>query len=169
MKQSHTFYFLLASSVIAGVLLTGCNETQSTLPVTPQDVTPPTQTTTTPIDNPQAVTTQTPPPSTVTVTAQTYKDGTYSESSSYDAPPGLENITFAFTLEKDTIKNVEITSKSSHPVSVAYQDKFLSGIKEQIIGKKLDQVGSFDRVNGSSLTGEAFNAALAKLKTESKA
>jgi|GEM_PF-5286460 len=93
-------------------------------------------------------------------------DGTYSEKASYRSPAQLENVEFSFTIKSGVVEDVALLSKSTVPNSNKFQGLFMEGIKKEIIGKKLSEIGTFDRVNGSSLTPKAFNRALDQLKQQ---
>lgn len=87
-----------------------------------------------------------------------------SETGTYESPAGTENMTIAFTLKGDLVENVALTSGSSNETSEKFQKLFMAGVKSQVVGKKVSDIGTFDRVNGASLTGAGFNQAVAKLK-----
>ncbi len=57
------------------------------------------------------------------------------------------------------------TSDSSR--SRQYQSEFAAGYKTQVIGKDISTI-SVGKVSGSSLTGNGFNDALAKIKAAAK-
>lgn len=99
----------------------------------------------------------------------TYKDNTYSESTSYEAPSGTEDVTFKFTLKGGVVTDVALTSTAASGTSGRYQQMFMSGLNDLVVGKPLNSIGTFDRVNGASLTAGAFNDAIAKLKADAKA
>ena len=46
---------------------------------------------------------------------------------------------------------------------------FANGISSVIVGKSIDTLGKIGAVNGSSLTPNAFNTAVAAIKTQAKA
>lgn len=104
-----------------------------------------------------------------TVSTVSYKNGTYSESASYKSPAGNEDVTFQFTIADNTITGVELATKSENAMSQKFQGFFMEGIQKEVIGKKLNELGTFSRVNGSSLTPKAFNEAVSALKEKVKA
>lgn len=192
MKSPKYIYPLLSLLVISGALFQGCEASTSTTTTTstqqtstpsvdstisalaptstqqsinPQPVATSPSTTTTP------TTTTTIKPVTPTVSATSaYKDGTYTENASYVSPAGTENVVVKFVLANDVITNVDMTNSSpASPMSSRFENLFLSGIQQQIVGMKLSNLGTFDRVNGSSLTSSAFNDAVAQVKVDAKA
>jgi uncharacterized protein with FMN-binding domain len=96
-----------------------------------------------------------------------YKDGTYSASGSYDSPGGTESITIGITLKNDTIIATSADSGANDPEAHEYQDDFIGGYKQLIVGKSVDSV-RLSRVSGSSLTSQGFNSALTKIKNQAK-
>jgi len=100
--------------------------------------------------------------------AATYKDGTYSASGQYATPESVETIEVSLTLADDTITDVTVTGDPKARESKEYQGRFIGGIKDEVVGKKIDDI-SVSRVAGSSLTSGGFNEAVATIKTEAKA
>lgn len=89
-------------------------------------------------------------------------NGSFHITKEYKTPGGMEPMDVTVVIKEDVItavsgKNVAIAMKSKD-----YQDKFLSGIAGQIVGKKVSDV-NVTNVNGSSLTAQAFNTALHNL------
>ncbi|HRH93473.1 MAG TPA: hypothetical protein PKV72_02980 [Candidatus Peribacteria bacterium] len=97
-----------------------------------------------------------------------YKDGTYSADGTYRSPAGGESVSVSLTLKDDVVTDATFTGDATNPKSKMMQANFASGFKEVVVGKKLDDV-SVTVVNGSSLTGDGFMNALAKIKAEAKA
>ncbi len=95
-----------------------------------------------------------------------YVDGVYDLSAQYETPAGEEKIDFKFTLEDNVVTDLEVNSLAVHEVSVKLQQMFIDGIEAEVVGKKLDELGEFSAVNGSSLTPIGFNKAVADLKVE---
>lgn len=93
-------------------------------------------------------------------------NGRFVESVSYQTPESTENIDFAFVMKDGVVQNLELPNFSSIPTSRSFQQLFMSAVKSQIIGKKLSEIGTFDRIGGASLTTPAFNQAVAKLKSQ---
>jgi len=98
--------------------------------------------------------------------ASDYDDGTYSMDGSYVSPNGPETIGVTLTLEDDTITAVSIRKDATAEKSINYQTLFANGISALVVGKKLDEIGTFSSVNGSSLTPLAFEQALELIKAE---
>lgn len=184
--------YRISISILALILLiflTACSKNE-TLPIktTPQIVNEGQKNTeikkvetVTPIITSPSTPTEAPKPNTETPkeisTSKFIKDGTYEENASYISPDQTEHITFAFTVKEGVLENIEITKSDASPelgendgpfdgVSLGYQKDFIKGIKPLVIGKKLSEIGTFDRVGGSSLTPAAFNQAIAKLKAQ---
>lgn len=90
----------------------------------------------------------------------------YQAKGSYVSPAATEHLDVKVSMKNGLVQGVEMTSDSSSPKSLRFQGLFLEGVKTQIIGKKISEIGEFTRVNGSSLTGEGFNQAIAVIKSE---
>jgi uncharacterized protein with FMN-binding domain len=97
--------------------------------------------------------------------AGSYKDGTYSADGNYVSPNGQETVGVQLTLAGGSVSDVVITPHPSNPNTKKFQGEFASGIKAQIVGKKLDEI-KVSKVAGSSLTSGGFNQAVDKIKTE---
>jgi uncharacterized protein with FMN-binding domain len=94
-----------------------------------------------------------------------YKDGTYSAEGNYVSPNGQETVGVQLTLAGGSVSDVVITPHPSNPNTKKFQGEFASGIKAQIVGKKLDEI-KVSKVAGSSLTSGGFNQAVEKIKTD---
>lgn len=90
----------------------------------------------------------------------------YLAEGKYRSPAGEETIQVSLDLKEGKISDVKITSNTKADISRKFQGLFLEGVKKEVIGKSISEVGSFDKVNGSSLTGAGFNQAIATLKSE---
>ena len=97
--------------------------------------------------------------------AGSYKDGNYSADGNYVSPNGQETVGVQLTLAGGSVSDVVITPHPSNPNTKKFQGEFASGIKAQIVGKKLDEI-KVSKVAGSSLTSGGFNQAVDKIKTE---
>ncbi|MCO7202004.1 FMN-binding protein [Microbacterium sp. CnD16-F] len=95
----------------------------------------------------------------------TYTDGTYTAEGTYQTPETVEKISVTLTLESNTVTAVEVTGDPQARETEQYQSEFIGGIKDEVVGKNLDDL-SVDRVGGSSLTSGGFNAAVAEIRTE---
>ena len=119
-------------------------------------------------DSDDTGTNQTPSTSTSengTQTNNTYKDGSYTATGSYQSPGGQEEIDITVTLKDGVITDTSANGKPSGATATEYQGKFISGYKDQVVGKAIDSV-SLDRVSGSSLTPKGFNDAIEQIKQE---
>lgn len=89
-----------------------------------------------------------------------YTAGDYAAEGSYTTPAGSEQIGVALTLAADgTVESLTVTSLAVNPNSRQFQAKFLSGIDEVAVGKDIATL-RVDKVAGSSLSSQGFNAAL---------
>lgn len=92
-----------------------------------------------------------------------YRDGSYTASQTYKVPGNQSNtLTAIIEIEKDTIVNVS-TSSSHDSSSEEYNLDFEAGIEKEIVGKKIDNL-LLSVVGGASLTSEAFNLVIGKIK-----
>jgi uncharacterized protein with FMN-binding domain len=94
-----------------------------------------------------------------------YRDGTYSADGNYVSPNGQETVGVQLTLAGGSVSDVVITPHPSNPNTKKFQGEFASGIKAQIVGKKLDEI-KVSKVAGSSLTSGGFNQAVEKIKAD---
>lgn len=118
-------------------------------------------------DTPAPIPTQeTSDPQTET-TSSVYKDGTYTQTGSYVSPAGNETVSVTFVIDNDVVSSVTVTPQAKNETSKFYQGEFAKGVSAVVVGKKIDEV-SVGKVNGSSLTPNGFNAALAAMKGGAK-
>jgi len=110
------------------------------------------------------------PKKTITSTkvSSVYKNGTYTANGSYMTPEGQVAINVSVTLVNDIITDANVTSASGGRTSVRYQDKFIAGYKQYVVGKNIADV-QLSKVSGSSLTPEGFNNAIATIKAQAHA
>ncbi len=94
-----------------------------------------------------------------------YQDGKYTQTGTYTSPAGPEEIDITITLENDVITAAKVVALATNPASKRYQEQFVSGFEEQVIGKPIDEV-ELDVVAGSSLTPKGFNEALQNIMRE---
>ena len=94
-----------------------------------------------------------------------YADGTYEAVGNYTAPSGLAGITVSIKVHNDAVSWVHVAPGTFVGDPFTFQDKFAKAVPDLVLGKDLDEV-SVSRVAGSSLTSEAFNLAIDKIKTE---
>lgn len=105
-------------------------------------------------------------PTTTTNPVAANLTGSFSETASYGTPAGTQTVTFSFKLSTGTITDVTLTGAPQDSTSQEYTNAFMSGITPMIVGKKLSTIGTFSRVNGTSLTANAFNKAITQLKAK---
>lgn len=98
-----------------------------------------------------------------------YADGTYTEDGTYVDGGGVsETVTVTITLADDIVTAVEVEGDAASPQSRQYQEAFIGGISDEVVGKEVDSL-SVSRVAGSSLTSGGFNDALEKIKADAAA
>jgi uncharacterized protein with FMN-binding domain len=100
-------------------------------------------------------------------TAPTYKDGTYSADGNYNSPGGPDSISVTLTLQNDIVTNATVTPNPGDRTSARYQNMFVSGYKQYVVGKDLSTL-NLTKVSGSSLTPIGFDNALVKIKAEAQ-
>lgn len=96
-----------------------------------------------------------------------YKDGSYTATGEYRSPGGPETIGVTLVLKDNVVSEVTVEPKAELPNSKVYQEKFIGGVKDVVVGKSVSEL-KLDKVAGSSLTPMGFNDALAKIKTQAK-
>ena len=96
-----------------------------------------------------------------------YKDGTYAATGSYDSPAGMENVAVSVTVKDNVVTAATVTNEAQDRESKHYQDLFISGYQSQVVGKSLASL-HLGKVSGSSLTGNGFNDAIAKIQAQAK-
>lgn len=106
-------------------------------------------------------------PAPVTTPSTTYRNGSFSATGSYSSPGGNQTITIEVTIKDDVVVASSAQSGATDEESDEFQDKFISGYKQHVVGKKVDSV-SLSRVSGSSLTSQGFNNALSKIRTQAR-
>ncbi len=97
-----------------------------------------------------------------------YKDGTYEASGTYQVPSGVESLSVKLVIKNDVVADATVINTAIKPESKNYQNKFISGYKSYVVGKKISDI-SVTKISGSSLTPKGFMDALLKIKTEAKA
>jgi len=98
----------------------------------------------------------------------TYTDGTYTAEGSYSTPGGEESIQVELTVADDVVTNVTVTPQATGGNAERFQGEFASGIADEVVGAELAGL-SVDKVSGSSLTGDGFNAALDSIRADAEA
>jgi len=168
MKQQDKVFMGIGSGVVAALaiatgvyLFGGGNESKTvTTPTTTTDATASTSDTGTS----SSTNTQT----TSTVSSTSYKDGTYSATSSYYVPHGSNSLTAKITIANNKITAVTVNDDYSDSESAMYIDSFESAIKNTVIGQDLGSL-SLSRVGGATLTTQAFDDALTTIRNDAKA
>ncbi len=97
-----------------------------------------------------------------------YKNGTYTAVGSYNSPAGSESINVSVTISNDVITGTSATPLAQDGRSMRYEEMFISGYKQYVVGKSVDSV-TLDYISGSSLTPIGFNDALAQIKSKALA
>lgn len=95
-----------------------------------------------------------------------YEDGTYQETGAYTNPAGPETIGVTLTIKDDVVTGVGIRKDGINETTKKFQTLFVDGISALVVGKGLDEIGTFSSVNGSSLTPKGFQDALEAIKVE---
>lgn len=97
-----------------------------------------------------------------------YADGTYEATGQYATPESVETVDVTLTIAGDTVTDVTVTGDPQAAESRRYQSEFIGGIKDEVVGKNIDEI-SVSKVAGSSLTSGGFMTALDTIKSEAKA
>lgn len=97
-----------------------------------------------------------------------YADGTYEATGQYAAPESVETVDVTLTIAGDTVTDVTVTGDPQAAESRRYQGEFIGGIKDEVVGKKLDEI-SVSKVAGSSLTSGGFMKAVDAIKSQAQA
>lgn len=84
------------------------------------------------------------------------EDGTYTETVTYSAPPGTEEINMEIEVQDNVITSLSIEGVNSHPTSQTYKERSEQGLQDLLIGKNINEVEVPDKISGSSLTTKAF-------------
>ncbi len=96
------------------------------------------------------------------------KDGTYTATGSYMSPGGEDQVTVTLTIAKDIVTDVSVTPGAQDRTSQRYQQRFIAGYKQYVVGKNIASL-NLGVISGSSLTPIGFNAALTQIKAQAKA
>ena len=92
-----------------------------------------------------------------------YKDGTYTQTASYQAPSGTEKVDVTITLAGNVITAVTVVGHATDPEAKTYQKEFAAGVGAVAVGKKIADI-KVDKVGGSSLTSGGFNTAVEAIR-----
>jgi hypothetical protein len=96
-----------------------------------------------------------------------YRNGTYAATGRYQSPGGAQTLAVRLTIQGDVVTAAEATEGASDSRSRSYQERFLSGYKAQVEGKRLDEL-NVTHVSGSSLTPKGFHDAVRQIKDQAK-
>jgi len=97
-----------------------------------------------------------------------FTDGSYTAEGSYSTPGGEESISVDLTVADGVVTDVTVTPEATGGNAARFQDEFASGIADEVVGQELAGL-SVDKVSGSSLTGDGFNAALDQIRADAAA
>lgn len=151
---------VIATAGIGGYLLATSNGTTST--------TTPTSTSAPASSNSTSSSSTTSTSSSTTSSTSSYKDGTYTASSSYYVPHGTNTISATITVSNNKITSVTTKDDYTDRESAMYIDSFESSVSGSAVGTSLANA-SFSRIGGASLTTEAFNSVLDEVRTQAAA
>jgi hypothetical protein len=90
----------------------------------------------------------------------------YQKQLKYQTPGGPEDVKFEVSVNNGAISAVEVTTMGKSPITKEMQANFKANISKAIVGKKVAELGTIDRVGGASLTTRAFNIAFQGLKQQ---
>jgi hypothetical protein len=107
-------------------------------------------------------------PSNAMTAENVYKDGEYAAEGDYTSPGGAESINVTLTIKDNVVEAADVKANATRPISKKMQESFIGGYKEQVVGKKLDEI-NLGKVSASSLAPKGFNDAVTKIKAEAKA
>jgi uncharacterized protein with FMN-binding domain len=101
------------------------------------------------------------------ITATDFKDGTYTATGGYNSPGGAQKIGLTVTIKDNVITETSAENLATDAEAEEHQDDFIAGYKDEVVGKKINEI-TLDRVAGSSLTPIGFNNALEQIADEAK-
>jgi uncharacterized protein with FMN-binding domain len=101
--------------------------------------------------------------SSAVVVKSNFKDGNYNAQSDY----GYGSVTVNLTLSGDSITNLSDSYSGLSGRSQSYKNSFESGVKSQVVGKKIDQI-NLSRVGGASYTTAGFMDAITQIKSQAQ-
>lgn len=104
-----------------------------------------------------------------TITSVSYKDGTYTTTTSYEVPHGDTNsLKVTVTIASGKITAVTADDTYSDHDSAEYVNSFESNVNGVIVGQSIGST-SQSRIGGASLTSQAFYDALDTIASQAKA
>ncbi len=98
----------------------------------------------------------------------TYVDGSYSATGEYQSPGGTEAVEVTVALADNIVTEVTVVGEATEAPSTLHQAEFISGIEAVVVGVNIDEL-AVDKVGGSSLTSDGFNAAIEVIKADAAA
>lgn len=96
----------------------------------------------------------------------TVDGNTYTTTVEYDVPEGAESNSFSLVIKDGIISSIEVVITTTNKASLKYQQDFAKNIASIVVGQKISELKSIDRVSGASVTTTAFNDALLKLQQQ---
>lgn len=91
---------------------------------------------------------------------------TYTTTVEYDVPEGTESNSFSLVIKDGIISSIEVGITTTNKASLKYQQDFAKNIASIVVGQKISELKTIDRVSGASVTTTAFNDALLKLQQQ---
>lgn len=92
---------------------------------------------------------------------------TVSVTANYTSPAGEEEVIFNISVDENgIITKAETEGLATNPTSIIRQKSFAENLPTAIVGKNISELSNIDRVGGSSLTTNAFNASLEQLRAQ---
>ena len=101
-------------------------------------------------------------------TSGSYTNGEYEATASYANPGGTSDVEVELALADGTITEITVNPEAEDATSRQYQEKFASGISDEVVGKSIDEI-DVSKVAGSSLTSIGFNKAIEEIKADAAA
>ena len=96
----------------------------------------------------------------------TVDGNTYTTTVEYDVPEGAESNSFSLVIKDGIISSIEVGITTTNKASLKYQQDFAKNIASIVVGQKISELKTIDRVSGASVTTTAFNDALLKLQQQ---
>ena len=91
---------------------------------------------------------------------------TYTTTVEYDVPEGTESNSFSLVIKDGIISSIEVGITTNSKASLKYQQDFAKNIDSLVVGQKISELKTIDRVSGASVTTTAFNDALLRLQQQ---
>lgn len=91
---------------------------------------------------------------------------TYTTTVEYDVPEGTESNSFSLVIKDGIISSIEVGITTTNKASLKYQQDFAKNIDSLVVGQKISELKTIDRVSGASVTTTAFNDALLRLQQQ---